>query len=47
MAKLSGDKIVAGGREPKDNASFDELRKIAREQSPTSTHDPATIAKGK
>jgi hypothetical protein len=47
MAKLSGEKIVVGGREPKDNASFDDLRKIACEQSPVSIRDPAAIAKGK
>jgi hypothetical protein len=47
MAKLSGDKIVVSGREPKATASFDELRKAANEQSPVSTINPATYAKGK
>lgn len=47
MAKLSGEKVVVAGREPKDTASFDELRKIANEQSPVSTLDPEKYAKGK
>lgn len=44
---LSGDKIVVKGREPKATASFDELKKIAAEQSPVSTVDPEKYAKGK
>lgn len=47
MAKLSGDKIVVDRREPKPTASFDEIKKIANEQSPVSTIDPKTYAKGK
>lgn len=47
MAKMSGDKMVVGGREPKPTASFDELKKIANEQSPLSQRDPETYAKGK
>lgn len=47
MAKLSGDKIVVSGREPKPTASYDELKKAANEQSPISQRDPETYAKGK
>ncbi len=47
MAKMSGDKMVVGGREPKPTASFEELKKAANEQSPVSTINPETYAKGK
>lgn len=47
MAKLDGEKVVVKGREPKDNASFDDLRRIANEQSPVSTLSAETYAKGK
>ena len=47
MARMSGEKVVVGGREPKPTASYDELRKIANEQSPISQRDPETYAKGK
>ncbi len=47
MARLDGDKIVVKGPDPKPNASFDDLKKIASEKSPVSTLDPETYAKGK
>ncbi len=47
MAKLSGDKIVVSGGEPKPTASFEELKRAAAEKSPVSTINPATYAKGK
>lgn len=47
MAKLINDQVMVKGREPKPEASFDELRKAANEQSPVSTIDPEKYAKGK